>query len=486
MTGVLDVVEAIGHPDEHFIGGVWVAAAGGGHIEVTNPSTEEAFARVPAGIVPDVDRAVAAATKAQPDWAGVGAEERAGYLAAMAEGLKRRVEEVAQVITAEVGSPITYSRRVQADLLPVSVMSSYGELLRVYSFEEHVGNSVVMREPMGVVAAITPWNFPLHQVVLKVAAAAGAGCSIVVKPSELAPLSVNILCEVAAEAGLPAGVLNVVHGTGPVVGEAMAYHPGVDAVSFTGSTRTGARVAALAGERIKKVTLELGGKSATVVLPDVTGDLFATAVGVGVRKCFMNSGQSCNALTRLLVPAERQEEAVRIAVEATARQRVGDPLDEQTRIGPMVSGPQRDRVRRYIQQGITEGARLATGGPEPPAGWVRGYFVQPTVFADVDPRMTIAQEEIFGPVLALIPYADEAEALEIANGTAYGLAGAVWSADPKRAQAFARRMRAGQVDVNGGNWNVLAPFGGVGLSGFGREYGQWGLEEFLQIKSLQT
>ncbi|HKN50431.1 MAG TPA: aldehyde dehydrogenase family protein, partial [Actinomycetota bacterium] len=287
MTGVLDVVEAIGHPDEHFIGGTWVAAAGSGHIEVTNPATEEAFARVPAGSSADVDRAVAAATKAQPAWAGVGAQERAGYLAAMAEGLKRRVEEVAQVITAEVGSPITYSRRVQADLLPVSVMSSYAQLLRVYSFEERVGNSVVLREPMGVVAAITPWNFPLHQVVLKVAAATGAGCSIVVKPSELAPLSVNILCEVAAEAGLPAGVLNVVHGTGPVVGEAMACHPGVDAISFTGSTATGARVAALAGERIKKVTLELGGKSATVVLPDVTGDLFVTAVGFGVRKCFM-------------------------------------------------------------------------------------------------------------------------------------------------------------------------------------------------------
>ncbi|MGH2706858.1 MAG: aldehyde dehydrogenase family protein [Actinomycetota bacterium] len=482
---MLNPLPAPRHPDQHFIGGEWVTSHGAGRIEVINPATEEVFAAVPAGAETDVDDAVVAARRAFPGWAEISPDERGGYLARIAGELKQRQEEIAQLITAEMGSPITYSRKVQAGLLPITVMSSYAQLLDGYSFEEQIGNSLVILEPVGVVGGITPWNFPLHQAVLKIAAALAAGCTIVVKPSELAPFSVNALCEVAAGIGLPAGVLNMVHGAGPTVGEALVAHPGVNAVSFTGSTRIGARVAALAGERIKKVTLELGGKSANVILSDVDGDLLVTAVEFGVRKCFMNSGQSCNALTRLLVPADRHDQAVRVAVEATASQSVGDPLDEGTRIGPMVSEAQRDRVRGYIEKGIAEGARLAAGGPEPPAGLRRGYFVQPTIFAEATPDMTIAQEEIFGPVLTLIPYTDEAQALEIANGTAYGLAGAVWSADVDRARAFARRMRAGQVDLNGGRWNVLAPFGGVGASGFGREYGRYGLEEFSEVKSLQ-
>jgi aldehyde dehydrogenase (NAD+) len=332
------------------------------------------------------------------------------------------------------------------------------------------------------VGAITPWNYPLHQVVAKVAAALAAGCTVVLKPSEVAPLSAYVLSEALVEAGLPGGVVNVVPGTGPVVGEAIAAHPDVDMVTFTGSTRAGKRVSEVAAGTVKRVALELGGKSANLILDDAD---FPAAIKVGVANCYINAGQTCTAWTRMLVPAARQDEAVALAVAATAKYVVGDPLAAGTRVGPLVSEAQRDRVRGYIERGREEGATLSTGGSQPPEGLDRGWFVRPTVFADVRPGATIAQEEIFGPVLSVIPYGSEDEAVEIANSTPYGLAGAVWSGDPDRAVAVARRLRTGQVDVNGGKFNPLAPFGGYKQSGNGRELGRYGLEEFLELKSLQ-
>jgi aldehyde dehydrogenase (NAD+) len=462
-----------------FIGGEWVAPAGAGTVEVVNPATEQVLGTVPEGGPADVDAAVAAATAALPGWSATAVPDRAKLLAALADGLAARADEVARLVSAEVGAPIAFARRVQA-ALPVTVLRTYAELLADFPFEERIGNSLVVREPAGVVGAITPWNYPLHQMVAKVAPALAAGCSVVLKPSEVAPLSSYLLAEVAADAGLPGGVLNTVHGYGPVVGEAIARHPGVDMVSFTGSTRAGRRVGELAAAGVKRVALELGGKSASVVLPDA--DL-ATAVKVTLANCFINGGQTCSAWTRLLVPAGRYGEAVGLAVAGTAKYPVGDPADEGTRVGPMVSAAQRDRVRGYIERGLAEGAVLAAGGPQPPLP--RGFYVAPTVFAGVRPEMAIAQEEIFGPVLAVLPYADEDEAVRIANGTPYGLAGAVWSGDSEHAVAVARRLRTGQVDINGGRYNPLAPFGGYKQSGNGRELGRYGLEEYLEVKSLQ-
>ena len=467
--------------DSLFIGGTWPAPSGPDRLTVVNPTTEQELATVPAGTPADVDRAVAAARAAFPPWAATPPAERAAVLGRLADGLAARAEAVAALIATEVGSPLGFARSVQAGL-PPTVLRSYAELLPAHPFEERIGNSLVVREPVGVVGAITPWNYPLHQVVAKVAAAVAAGCTVVLKPSEVAPLSAYVLAEVAAEAGLPAGVLNVVPGTGPVVGEAIAAHPDVDMVSFTGSTRAGRRVSEVAAGTVKRVALELGGKSANVVLDDA--DL-PTAVKVGLANCFINGGQTCTAWTRMLVPAARHDEAVELAVAGTEKYTVGDPFAAGTRIGPMVTAAQRDRVRGYIERGVAEGATLATGGSEPPDGLDRGWFVRPTVFAGVRPDATVAQEEIFGPVLSVIPYADEDEAVEIANGTPYGLAGAVWSADQDRAVAVARRMRTGQVDVNGGRFNPLAPFGGYKQSGTGRELGRYGLEEFLEVKSLQ-
>jgi aldehyde dehydrogenase (NAD+) len=333
-----------------------------------------------------------------------------------------------------------------------------------------------------VAGAITPWNYPLYQIINKMAAALAAGCPMVLKTTEVAPLAAYELASIVHEAGLPAGVFNLLCGTGPVVGEALARHPGVDLVSFTGSTRAGTRVAELAAATVKRVSLELGGKSANVVLPDA--DL-GTAVERGMARAFANSGQGCSALTRMLVPARRYAEAVDLAVAEAGRYPVGDPLGEGTRLGPLVSAVQRDRVRGYIERGVADGARVVTGGAEPPPGLETGYYVQPTVFAEVTPGMAIAQEEIFGPVLSVIGYSTEEEAIGIANGTLYGLAAAVWSADQDHAVAVARRLRAGQVEVNGGAWNILAPFGGFGRSGYGRELGAAGLEEYLEVKSLQ-
>jgi aldehyde dehydrogenase (NAD+) len=356
--------------------------------------------------------------------------------------------------------------------VPVLVAGSYAELAATYAFEEKVGNSTVYQEPVGVVGAITPWNYPLHQIVAKVAPALAAGCTVVLKPAEDTPLTAQLFAEAVAEAGVPAGVFNLVTGLGPVAGQALAEHPDVDLVSFTGSTAVGRRIGATAGAAVKRVALELGGKSANVILP--SADL-AKAVNVGVANVMSNSGQTCSAWTRMLVPADRYEEAVELAAAAAAK--YGD------RIGPVVNAKQRDRVRGYIEKGVAEGARLVAGGPESPRE--QGYFVSPTVFADVTETMTIAQEEIFGPVLSILRYEDEEDALRIANGTVYGLAGAVWAGEESEAVAFARRLDTGQVDINGGRFNPLAPFGGYKQSGVGRELGTHGLSEYLQTKSLQ-
>jgi acyl-CoA reductase-like NAD-dependent aldehyde dehydrogenase len=345
-----------------------------------------------------------------------------------------------------------------------------------------VGNSLVVREPVGVVGCITPWNYPLHQIAAKVGPALAAGCTVVLKPSEVAPLNAFVLAEVVQQVGLPPGVFNLVTGYGPVVGEALASHPGVDMISFTGSTRAGKRVSELGAQTVKRVHLELGGKSASVVLDDAD---FEKAVAGSVRACYANSGQTCSAHTRLLVPKSRRDEAVAIAKKAAESYTVGDPVEGKSRLGPLISATQRDRVRSYIKKGVEEGATLVTGGPDAPEGLSKGYYVKPTVFADVRNDMTIAQEEIFGPVLSIIAYEDENDAVRIANDTIYGLAGGVWSGDAERAKRVARKLRTGQVDINGGNFNLFAPFGGYKQSGNGRELGKFGLEEFMELKSLQ-
>ena len=467
--------------EQLFIGGQWVDPAGSDRIEVINPTTEEAMGSIPEGTAEDVDRAVSAARDAFDGWSQTSRERRAELLGAIAGGLEARGDEIAATVSAELGMPLKLSRRIQAGL-PVATFGSMPGLMEEIAWEEEVGNSLIVREPIGVLGAITPWNYPLHQICAKVAPALAAGCTVVLKPSEVAPLNAFILAEVIEEAGVPAGVFNLVTGTGPVAGEAIAGHPGVDIVSFTGSTRAGRRVSELAAETVKSVTLELGGKSPTVILDDA--DLSA-AVPDGVAKCFLNSGQTCNALTRMLVPSSMLEEAAGIAAAAAEKFTPGDPFEESTRLGPLVSEAQRERVRDYIEKGEKEGAELVTGGAEPPEGLERGFFVRPTVFSKVDNSMDIAQEEIFGPVLSIIPYEDEEDAVRIANDSIYGLAGAVWSGDEERALRVGRRIRTGQVEINGGAFNPLAPFGGYKQSGHGRELGKFAIEEFLQPKALQ-
>jgi acyl-CoA reductase-like NAD-dependent aldehyde dehydrogenase len=467
--------------DAIYIDGSWVPSGGTGTIDVYGAATEEVVGRIPDGVAADVDRAVAAARAAFPAWSATAPEERAKHLQRIQDGLAARQAELAELIATEVGMPLKLSAMIQVGL-PTAQVGNYAQVLRDFAFEEQVGHSLVVKEPIGVVGAITPWNYPLNQIVAKVAPALAAGCTVVLKPSEVAPLNAFVLAEVIDDAGLPPGVFNLVSGVGPVVGEAIAAHPDVDMVSFTGSTRAGKRVAELAAASVKKVALELGGKSANVILPDA--DL-EKAVAAGVTNCYLNSGQTCTALTRMLVPRDRLADAERIAAARAERYRVGDPLAEGTNLGPLISDVQRDRVRGYIETGIAEGAKLVTGGAEPPEGLDRGYFVRPTVFSEVTPDMTIAQEEIFGPVLSIIPYDTEDEAVEIANGTIYGLAGGVWSGDPAHAEQVARRLRTGQVDINGAMFNPLAPFGGYKQSGVGRENGRLGFEEFLETKSLQ-
>ncbi|MGN9777076.1 aldehyde dehydrogenase family protein [Micromonospora sp. H33] len=463
-----------------YLDGHWVTASSRKTLEVHNPTTEEVVATVPAGSAADVDRAVAAARAAFDGWAATAPADRAARLDRLHAALTARADEIARTVALELGTPLKVATRVQAGL-PLTVLRGYVDLAGHPPAPETVGNSLVVREPVGVVGAITPWNYPLHQVVAKLAPALAAGCTVVLKPSELTPLTAYLLFDAIDEAGFPPGVVNLVPGTGPVVGEAVAAHPDVDMVSFTGSTATGRRIAHLAADRIARVALELGGKSANVILDDA--DL-ATAVKVGVGNAFLNSGQTCTAWTRMLVHRDRYDEALALAAKAAAGYRLGDPFDPATRLGPLVSAAQRERVRDHVARGLADGGRLVAGGPDAPLP-ERGWFVAPTVIADVDPDSALAQEEVFGPVLAVIPVDDDEHAVAVANNSRYGLAGAVWSGDEERALAVARRMRTGAVDVNGAPFNPLAPFGGYKQSGLGRELGTYGLEEFLQTKAIQ-
>ena len=464
----------------HVIGGEHIDGSGE-RIEVVNPAAETVIAAVPAGTSSEVDAAVTAARAAFDSWAACPAADRAAVVRRISQGIAARRDEIAATITAEMGSPLIFSKKVQAGL-PATTSAAIADLVdNGYAFTEELGNSLVLREPVGVVGCITPWNYPLHQIVAKVAPALAVGCTVVLKPSEISPLSAQLFLEILRGAGLPDGVVNLVHGTGPVVGEALAAHPSVDMISFTGSTRAGRRVSAVASETIKRVALELGGKSANVLLDDA--DL-NKAVKVGLANAYINGGQTCTAWTRMLVPAAKHDQVVELAAATAAKYTVGDPNDESTRIGPMSSTAQRDRVLGYIKTGLDEGATLAYGGrtdglPAP------GAYAPATVFANVRPEMAIAREEIFGPVLSIMPYQDEDEAVEIANATIYGLAGAVFSADSDRAVAVAKRLRTGQVDVNGGAFNPVAPFGGYKQSGNGRELGRFGLDEFTEVKSIQ-
>jgi len=466
--------------DKLYIDGSWVAPGGNETVEVIDSATEEVIGTVRFATAADVDAAVRAARAAFDDWSQVSVSERAKFTSRIGEALGTRMTEIAQLISREVGMPLSLSMMIQAGL-PISTFMSMAAMVEEIRWEEQVGNSLVVREPVGVVGAITPWNYPLHQIAAKVAPALAAGCTVVLKPSEVAPLNAFLLADVIHDVGLPPGVFNLVSG-GAAVGEAIASHPGVDMVSFTGSTRAGRRVSELAAQTVKRVAVELGGKSANVILEDAN---LAKAVATGVTMCYLNSGQTCSALTRMVVPRSRLAEVEEIATREAEAATLGNPFADGTRLGPLVSATQRDRVRSYIQKGIDEGAKLLTGGVEAPEGLEVGYYVKPTVFSDVRSDMTIAQEEIFGPVLSILPYDTEEEAIAIANDSTYGLAGAVWAGEAERAKQVARRIRTGQVDINGGSFNPLAPFGGFKQSGHGRELGRFGLEEFLETKSLQ-
>lgn len=464
---------------ELYIGGRWTPAAGGASLDVVDPAREQVVATIPDGTAADVERAVRAAAEAREPWAAVPVEERAQLLERIGAGLTERAEEIAQTITGEMGSPITLSRTLQA-VLPAGTFARAAQVLREHQPEHQLDRALVVHEPIGVVAAITPWNFPLHQVALKVAYALAAGCPVVLKPSEVAPLDAFVLAEVAEAAGLPAGVLNLVTGTGPTVGEALAGHRDVDLISLTGSTRAGRAVLGAAAGTIKRVALELGGKSANLILDDA--DLPA-AVRHGVDSAFLNTGQRCDGLTRLLVPRARLAEAEEVAAAAVASYAVGDPQDPATTLGPLANGRQRDQVVALVDQAVRDGARPIVLDQRPHDG--PGFYVSPAAFSVDDPRTAIAREEIFGPVVVLIPHDGDDHAVRIANDTEYGLNNGVWSSDPQRAERVARRLRSGQVEINGAAPNPLAPFGGYKQSGLGREAGSYGLAEFFEVKAIQ-
>ena len=467
--------------DQLYINGKWVQPMGTGSIDVINPATEEIIGKIPVGSADDVDKAASAARIAFDSWAKSSIEERINILNALSNALKEKGESIAQTITAEVGTPIGYSRVAMVGT-PRVVSRSYAKILENFDWEEKVRNSIICKEPIGVCAFITPWNFPLHQIIGKVAPAIAAGCTMILKPSKEAPLSAFILADILHEIGLPPGVFNLVSGHGSEIGNYMSSHPEVDMVSFTGSTGAGVAVSEAAATTVKRVTLELGGKSANVALDDADPILVAKkAIGA----CHQNSGQTCSALTRLIIPESMSDEVYEIIAKKNNSYTVGDPLEENTRCGPMVSLRQQKSVSKYIQSGISEGATLVSGGLGMPEGISKGYYVKPTIFANVSPDMKIWKEEIFGPVLVITTYKSEDEALILANDSIYGLSGGVWSKDEERAIRFAKEMRTGQVSVNGGAFNVSAPFGGYKLSGNGRELGTHGLNEFLEIKSIQ-
>ncbi|OLF53875.1 aldehyde dehydrogenase family protein [Pseudomonas chlororaphis] len=463
-----------------FIDGAWREPAGQGLAEVVNPATEAAAGSVPLGDERDVERAVAAARRAFEGWSRAPSSVRAGYIRALVEQLRERADEMAALITAELGMPVQWCRSVQVDG-PILGLEQYVELAALMDEVREVGNSLVIREAVGVCAFINPWNYPLHQLLGKLAPALAAGCTVVLKPSQETPLHAFLLAEMIEATGLPAGVFNLVSGPGAKVGEALARHPDVDMLSFTGSTGAGVRVAQAAAPSVKRVCLELGGKSPLLIGEDA--DLEA-AVRYGVQDVMINSGQTCTALTRMLLPASRYAQALELAVEEARGLCMGDPQDPHSFLGPMCSAAQRRTVQDYIRLGTQEGARLLYGGESTP-GFERGYYLGPTLFADVDNRMRIAQEEIFGPVLCLIPYADEAQAVALANDSPFGLSSGVWAADPRRALGLARQLRAGQCFINGAAFNYQAPFGGYKQSGNGREWGEEGLAEFVEIKAIQ-
>ncbi|MBU8538998.1 aldehyde dehydrogenase family protein [Falsiroseomonas tokyonensis] len=463
-----------------YIDGAWVDPAVPARLGVVNPATEAVFAEISLGTAADLDRAVAAARRAFPAYAETSVAQRLEWLDRIIAGFRARLPELARTMTLEMGAPITFATERQATV----ALFHFEEARRVlqdYAFEERMGAGIVRREPIGVCGLITPWNWPLNQVASKVAPALATGCTVVLKPSEIAPLSALLFAEVVHAAGLPPGVFNLVNGDGPTVGEAIAAHPGIDMVSFTGSTAAGIRVAKLAADTVKRVAQELGGKSANIILEDA--DLRA-AVIQGVHACNTNGGQNCQSPTRMLVPRGRREEAFAAAREAIGAIRLGDPLDHATTMGPLVSQAQSDRVQGFIQSGIEEGATLVAGGPGRPAELNQGFYVRPTVFGDVTPAMRIAREEIFGPVLAILPYDTDEEAIAIANDTPFGLAGFVQCRDRARGRAVANRIRAGRVYLNGAPFDRSLPFGGYKQSGNGREFGVFGFEEYLEVKAI--
>jgi aldehyde dehydrogenase (NAD+) len=470
----------VSHHHHFYIDGQWVLPREQRLINVINPATEEAVATVAAGGPADVDQAVAAARRAFASFSQISREDRVDLLTRIITLYRQRSDELAEAISTEMGAPLAFARErhVPAGL---GHLQRTVEILKAYEFDEVINTTMVTREPIGVCGLITPWNWPLNQIACKVGPALAAGCTMVLKPSEVAPLSALIFAEILHEAGVPAGVFNLINGDGPHVGQALASHPDVDMISFTGSTRAGILVAKAAADTVKRVHQELGGKSPNILLDDAD---FEAAVTHGVRACFANSGQSCNAPTRLLVPFDRQNEVAAIAKRIAEETIVGDPRSPSTTIGPVVSQIQFARIQSLIEAGIKEGATLVTGSPGRPTGFDRGYYVQPTVFADVRNDMSIAQEEIFGPVLSILPYRDEEDAIRIANDTVYGLSSYVTSGDLERARRVARRIRAGMVHLNGSRGDTAAAFGGYKRSGNGREWGRFGFEEFLETKSM--
>lgn len=468
------------HELHFFIDGGWVEPLGGTRLSVIDPSTEQQIGEIALGSEADVDRAVAAARRAFPAFSAKTVAERAALLGGIADGIEARRDELATAISREMGAPISFAREAQA-ASGVSHFRHMRATLEAYDFDALQGSTLITREAIGVCGLITPWNWPINQIACKVAPALAAGCTIVLKPSEIAPLSALIFADILAEAGVPAGVFNLVNGDGPTVGQAIARHPDIDMVSFTGSTRAGTAVAAAAAATVKRVTQELGGKSANILLPDVE---LGKAVPPGVARCFGNAGQSCSAATRMLVPADRQAEVIKLANAAAATWRVGSPADPATTMGPLVSKAQFDKVQRLIETGIAEGATLVCGGLGRPEGLEHGYYARPTIFADVKTGMAVAQEEIFGPVLVIIPYETVDEAVAIANDTPYGLSAYVQGGDKAAALAVALQIRAGNIHVNYPAMDRNAPFGGYKRSGNGREWGRFGLEEYLEVKAV--